>query len=129
MLYAGDIQSAKEEVNAMIRFLGFTPVDRGSLRNAREIEDVPVQRFPNWKNPLIISCLVFGMYNQTFINISFIFRSKSIYILATKSLANYYCNITGILLDMLEDVCKILSTVCPLIIMCYQKESHSFLFW
>ena len=67
MLYAGDIQSAKEEVNAMIRFLGFTPVDRGSLRNAREIEDVPVQRFPNWKNPLIISCLVFGMYNQTFI--------------------------------------------------------------
>ena len=119
-MYAGDIQSAKEEVNAMIRFLGFTPVDRGSLRNAREIEDVPVQRFPNWKNPLIISCLVFGMYNQTFINISFIFRSKSIYILATKSLANYYCNITGILLDMLEDVCKILSTVCPLIIMCYQ---------
>ena len=67
MLYAGDIQSAKEKVNAMIRFLGFTPVDRGSLRNAREIEDVPVQRFPNWKNPLIISCLVFGMYNQTLI--------------------------------------------------------------
>ena len=62
VLYAGDIQSAKEEVNAMIRYLGFTPVDRGSLRNAREIEDVPVQRFPNWKNPLIISCLVFGMY-------------------------------------------------------------------
>ena len=95
MLYAGDIQSAKEEVNAMIRFLGFTPVDRGSLRNAREIEDVPVQRFPNWKNPLIISCLVFGMYNNTFI-ISFIFRSKSIYIFSTKSLANYYCHITGI---------------------------------
>ena len=64
VLYAGDIQSAKEEVNTMIRYLGFTPVDRGSLRNAREIEDVPVQRFPNWKNPLIISCLVFG--NCTF---------------------------------------------------------------
>ena len=95
MLYAGDIQSAKEEVNAMIRFLGFTPVDRGSLRNAREIEDVPVQRFPNWKNPLIISCLVFGMYNQTFIN-CFIFRSKSIYIFATKSLANYNCSTAGI---------------------------------
>jgi len=62
VLYAGDIQSAKEEVNAMIRFLGFTPVDRGSLRNAREIEDVPVQRFPNWKNPLIISCLVFAWF-------------------------------------------------------------------
>ena len=74
MLYAGDIQSAKEEVNAMIRFLGFTPVDRGSLRNAREIEDVPVQRFPNWKNPLIISCLVFGMYNNIFIKTIFIIQ-------------------------------------------------------
>jgi len=59
VFYAGDVHSAKEEVTALIRSLGFTPVDRGALRNAREIEDIPVQRFPNWKVPLIISLLLF----------------------------------------------------------------------
>ena len=59
MLYAGDDPTAMEEVFGLIHFLGFTPVNRGSLRNAREIEDVPVQRFPNWRNPLIVSCMVF----------------------------------------------------------------------
>ena len=44
----------------MIRYLGFTPVDCGTIRNAREIEDIPVQRFPHWKIPLIISSLIFG---------------------------------------------------------------------
>ena len=57
--FAGDDQSAKDEVKGLIQFLGFTPVDRGSLRNAREIEDIPVQRFPNWKYPLIVSWIVF----------------------------------------------------------------------
>ena len=44
----------------MIRYLGFTPVDCGTIRNAREIEDIPVQRFPHWKIPMIISSLIFG---------------------------------------------------------------------
>ena len=38
VLYAGDDPDAKEEVNRLIQSLGFTPVDRGSLRNSREIE-------------------------------------------------------------------------------------------
>jgi len=62
VLYAGDVHSAKEETNQLIRFLGFTPVDRGALRNAREIEDIPVQRFPLWKWPLIVSLIVFGIF-------------------------------------------------------------------
>ena len=60
VLLAGDKVSAKETVTAMIRYLGFTTVDCGTLRNAREIEDIPVQRFPHWKIPLIISSLIFG---------------------------------------------------------------------
>merc|ERR1711997_1001037 len=59
VFYAGDVHSAKEEVNGLIRFLGFTPIDRGALRNAREIEDIPVQRFPLWKAPLIVSIIFF----------------------------------------------------------------------
>ncbi len=44
------------------RSLGFTPVDLGNLRSAREIEDIPVQRFPQWKTPLIISLAIFLFY-------------------------------------------------------------------
>jgi len=61
VFYAGDVHAAKEEVSYLIRSLGFTPVDRGALRNAREIEDIPVQRFPLWKVPLIISTLLFAI--------------------------------------------------------------------
>lgn len=59
VFYAGDVHAAKEEVHQLIRSLGFTPVDRGQLRNAREIEDIPVQRFPKWKVPFIISSILF----------------------------------------------------------------------
>ena len=61
VFYAGDVHSAKEGVTALIRSLGFTPVDRGALRNAREIEDIPVQRFPLWKAPMIISLILFAV--------------------------------------------------------------------
>merc|ERR1711978_830886 len=59
VFYAGDVHSAKEEVSGLNRMLGFTPIDRGALRNAREIEDIPVQRFPLWKAPLIVSLVFF----------------------------------------------------------------------
>merc|ERR1711971_208669 len=61
VFYAGDVHSAKEEVSGLIRTLGFSPIDRGALRNAREIEDIPVQRFPLWKKPLIISTVLFAV--------------------------------------------------------------------
>merc|ERR1712029_1089898 len=35
--------------------------DRGALRYAREIEDIPVQRFPLWKAPMIISLVLFAV--------------------------------------------------------------------
>ena len=59
--FAGDIHSAKEEVQALIRLMGFTPVDKGALRAARDIEDIPVQRFPSWKKPVIISSVIFAI--------------------------------------------------------------------
>jgi len=46
-------------VSSLIRGLGYTPVDRGGLRSAREIEDIPVQRFSNWKIPMIVSIIIF----------------------------------------------------------------------
>ena len=57
--YAGDDVSSKQEVSNLIRQLGFTPVDCGSLQNSREIEDIPVQRFGEWKKPFIVSFSLF----------------------------------------------------------------------
>ena len=57
VFYASDIH----EVSNLIRSMGFTPIDRGALRNARDIEDIPVRRFPLWKVPLIISSLLFAI--------------------------------------------------------------------
>lgn len=62
MYYAGDVHAAKETVEELIRGLGFVPVDRGGLRAAREIEDIPVQRFPKWKVPLLISVLIYLVF-------------------------------------------------------------------
>ena len=59
MFYAGDIQAAKLKVNDLIRQMGYHPVDRGSIRSAREIEDIPVRQFPEWKTPLVISVVLF----------------------------------------------------------------------
>jgi hypothetical protein len=60
--YAGNVHSAKSMVEDMIRSLGFVPIDRGGLRAAREIEDIPVQRFPKWKIPLVISVLIYLVF-------------------------------------------------------------------
>ena len=62
VFYAGDIHAAKLKVNDLIRQMGYIPVDRGSIRSAREIEDIPVRQFPEWKTPLIISSILFVVF-------------------------------------------------------------------
>ncbi len=56
---AGNDVDAKDDVISVIRAASFTPVDMGSLRSAREIEDMPVARFRNWKTPFIVSTVIF----------------------------------------------------------------------
>ena len=56
---ASDDTPAKERVLRLVRDTGFTPVDMGALRSAREIEDIPMRRFPSWKMPLLISFCIF----------------------------------------------------------------------
>ncbi|XP_045901287.1 metalloreductase STEAP4 [Micropterus dolomieu] len=43
---------AKQTVAEMATKLGFTVLDRGSLTAARELEDFPLQLFPEWRLPL-----------------------------------------------------------------------------
>lgn len=51
----GDDTEAKQLVMDIVRTLGLTPLDQGSLLAAREIENYPLQLFPMWKFPILLS--------------------------------------------------------------------------
>ncbi|KAM9353657.1 metalloreductase STEAP4-like [Symphorus nematophorus] len=48
----GNSAEAKQAVAVVTTKLGFTVLDRGSLTAARELEDFPLQLFPEWRLPL-----------------------------------------------------------------------------
>ncbi|XP_012693013.2 metalloreductase STEAP4-like [Clupea harengus] len=55
VLLCGDDPQAKQAVVNIAHSLGLTTQDRGSLRAAGEVEDIPLQLFPNWTLPLWIT--------------------------------------------------------------------------
>lgn len=48
----GNSTEAKQAVAEKATKLGLTVLDRGSLTAARELEDFPLQLFPEWRLPL-----------------------------------------------------------------------------
>ncbi|XP_060104448.1 metalloreductase STEAP4 [Heteronotia binoei] len=60
----GNDSKSKEKVMDIVRSLGLTPLDKGSLLAAKEIEDYPLQLFPMWKYPIFLS---FGLAAFIFI--------------------------------------------------------------
>ncbi|XP_039217523.1 metalloreductase STEAP4 isoform X1 [Crotalus tigris] len=51
----GDDRKAKEKVMEIVRSLGLTPLDKGSLLASKEIENYPLQLFPMWRFPIYLS--------------------------------------------------------------------------
>nr|XP_019948390.1 PREDICTED: metalloreductase STEAP4-like [Paralichthys olivaceus] len=51
----GNSAKAKQAVTDMATKLGLTVLDRGSLSAARELEDFPLQLFPEWRLPLRVA--------------------------------------------------------------------------
>lgn len=51
----GNRAEAKQAVAEVATKLGFAVVDRGSLTAAKELEDFPLQLFPEWRLPLRIA--------------------------------------------------------------------------
>ena len=51
----GDSAEAKQAVRELATRLGLSVLDRGSLSAAREVEDFPLQLFPEWRLPLCIA--------------------------------------------------------------------------
>uniref|UniRef100_A0A8C6DR15 STEAP4 metalloreductase n=1 Tax=Moschus moschiferus TaxID=68415 RepID=A0A8C6DR15_MOSMO len=61
----GNDSKAKQRVMDVVRSLGLTPLDKGSLVAANEIENYPLQLFPMWKFPFYLSavlCVFFFFY-------------------------------------------------------------------
>ncbi|XP_076869249.1 metalloreductase STEAP4 [Brachyhypopomus gauderio] len=66
VLICGDCAGAKQAVVDLAHGLQLTTLDRGSLRAASELEDIPLQLFPLWRLPLYISAgllAAFFIYN------------------------------------------------------------------
>ncbi|XP_068942314.1 metalloreductase STEAP4 [Petaurus breviceps papuanus] len=61
----GDDKESKQRVMDVSRTLGLTPMDQGSLKAAKEIENYPLKLFPMWKFPLYLSaalCIFYFVY-------------------------------------------------------------------
>lgn len=61
----GNSAEAKQAVAEVATKLGFTVLDRGSLTAARELEDFPLELFPEWRLPLRLALgltVVFYLY-------------------------------------------------------------------
>lgn len=59
MPICSDQSEAKRTVLEMVRAMGFTPVDMGSLASAREVEAMPLRLFPGWKVPALLALGLF----------------------------------------------------------------------
>ena len=55
---AGSEQWAKDGVRELIQRMGYRATDLGNLKAAREIENIPLSFFPEWRAPLIVSSLL-----------------------------------------------------------------------
>ncbi|XP_017309007.1 metalloreductase STEAP4 isoform X1 [Ictalurus punctatus] len=62
VLICGNHVDAKQVVVDIAHSLGLNAVDRGSLRVASELEDLPLQLFPLWRLPLRISAGLLGAF-------------------------------------------------------------------
>ncbi|XP_078519743.1 metalloreductase STEAP4-like [Lissotriton helveticus] len=54
----GHDSKSKQMVMEIVRTLGLTPLDQGSLVAAKDVENYPLQLFPMWKMPMYISTVL-----------------------------------------------------------------------
>lgn len=58
---ASDWPEARRRVLELVKQMGYSPVDKGPLKFARDIEAIPLQLMPSWRKPMMVvgSLLVF----------------------------------------------------------------------
>ncbi|KAK8723988.1 hypothetical protein OTU49_011384 [Cherax quadricarinatus] len=58
----GGTTFARARVMALVRDMGMVPVDKGGLKNARTLEEIPFQFFPEWKVAFIVTGIIFAFF-------------------------------------------------------------------
>lgn len=98
----GNSAEAKQAVAEVATKLGFSVLDRGSLSAARELEDFPLQLFPEWRLPLK---LAIGLTTSLFFYVlirdviyAYVEQEKDISFRIMVSLANKVCPIVSLIM-------------------------------
>ncbi|XP_029598287.1 metalloreductase STEAP4 isoform X1 [Salmo trutta] len=98
----GESAEAKQAVIAVATKLGFSALDRGSISVARELEDFPLQLFPQWRLPLRIaiglSAAFFFYLLIRDIIYAYVTQGKDISFRIMVSLANKVCPIVSLIM-------------------------------
>uniref|UniRef100_A0A8C8D4G6 STEAP family member 4 n=1 Tax=Oncorhynchus tshawytscha TaxID=74940 RepID=A0A8C8D4G6_ONCTS len=98
----GESVEAKQAVMAVATKLGFSALDRGFLSVARELEDFPLQLFPQWRLPLYIatglSAAFFFYLLIRDIIYAYVTQGKDISFRIIVSLANKVCPIVSLIM-------------------------------
>ena len=67
VLIASNDQEAREKVSALSREMGFTPIDYGMLRSARDLEAYPLTLMYGWGRPTLFTFGIFIGWNVVLI--------------------------------------------------------------
>ncbi|NWH79629.1 STEA4 Metalloreductase, partial [Piaya cayana] len=114
----GDDMEAKQMVMDIVRALGLTPLDQGSLLAAQEIENYPLQLFPMWKFPIFLSlgltaffffyCLIRDVIY------SYVYEKKDFSFFIAISIPNQICPILALILLALVYLPGVLAAILQL---------------
>uniref|UniRef100_A0A8C3VKU2 STEAP4 metalloreductase n=1 Tax=Catagonus wagneri TaxID=51154 RepID=A0A8C3VKU2_9CETA len=98
----GNDSKAKQRVMDIVRTLGLTPLDKGSLLAAKEIENYPLQLFPMWKFPFCLAavlCVFFFFYGAVRdVIYPYVHEKKDSTFRLAVSIPNRVCPITALTL-------------------------------
>nr|XP_056713950.1 metalloreductase STEAP4 [Euleptes europaea] len=98
----GNDSKSKEKVMDIVRSLGLTPLDKGSLLVAKEIEDYPLQLFPMWKFPIYLSlgltALFFFYCLIRDVVYGYVVRKKDVSFFIAITIPNRVCPIVALIL-------------------------------
>ncbi|NXN07699.1 STEA4 Metalloreductase, partial [Indicator maculatus] len=114
----GDDMEAKQMVMDLVRALGLTPLDQGSLLAAREIENYPLQLFPMWRFPIFLSLgltIFFFLYCLALdIIYPYVYQKKDLSFLIAISIPNKVCPVLALVLLGLVYVPGVLAAILQL---------------
>lgn len=109
---------AKQMVMDIVRALGLTPLDQGSLLAAQEIENYPLQLFPMWKFPIFLSlgltaffffyCLIRDVIY------SYVYENKDYSFFIAISIPNRICPVVALILLALVYLPGVLAAIIQL---------------